>query len=82
MHEAGSKKLKRADLEDADRTQTQSNTFTKKRDETCEDVPTIDIPMELMDDAMVSEDPAIDEPVLEHVNEPGDMLAASHFMKR
>ena len=68
MREAGTEKLKRADHEDANRTQTQSKKFSKKREEVIEEFPNIDAPMEPIDDTMSGEDS--DKPVLEPVNEP------------
>ena len=71
MREAGTEKSMRADLEDANRTQTKSKKFSKKRKEIIEEVPKHDAPMEPIDGTMIGEDS--DAPVLEPVNEPDAM---------
>ena len=51
MREAGTEKLKRADLEDANRTRIQPKKILKKREDITEDTPAVDAPMEPLDDA-------------------------------
>jgi len=77
MREAGTAKLKRGDLEDADRTRIQPKKILKKREEITEDTPAVDAPMEPLDDTMIGEDS--DAPVLEAMNEPDDMIDTSNF---
>ena len=77
MREAGTEKLKRADLEDANRTRIQPKKIPQKRGEITEDNPAVDAPMEPLDDTMIGEDS--DAPVLEPMNEPDDMIDTSNF---
>jgi hypothetical protein len=77
MREAGTEKLKRAELEDVHRTRIQPKKILKKREEIIEEVPAVDTPMEPLDDTIIGEDS--DATVLEPMNEPDDMLDTSNF---
>ena len=69
--------MKRADLEDADKTQTRSTKRSKKRKGIIKEVPNIDAPMETVDDTMIGEDS--DVPVLETMNEPDAIQDIHNF---
>ena len=76
MREAGTEKLKRADLEDAHRTRIHPKKILKKRGEIIEYTPTVYAPMEPLDDTMIAEDS--DAPVLEPMNERDDLIDTSN----
>ena len=77
MREAGTEKVKHAELDDGNRTRIQPKKILKKQEEIIEEVPVVDAPMEPLDDTMIGEDS--DAVVLESMNEPDDMQDTSNF---